>query len=165
MKRVINKTDLVPGVKRSNNPHADRILEKERNPRPFDSPGNLHQGRLHKKKQHLAAISFDLEKAYHTSWKYGIMRDLYELGLRGRLQLFIRNFLSQRNFRVPMVSTFWSAKSIGRYSTRKHPISYSIVNKNQQYCQMPNSRLCHLLSRYPHEHNRTSTTTEYQQNK
>jgi len=47
--------------------------------------------------QHLVAIFFDLEKAYDTTWKYGIMRDLYDMGLRGRLPLFINNFLNSRS--------------------------------------------------------------------
>ena len=48
----------------------------------------------------------DLEKAYDTLWKYGIMRDLYDLGLRGRLPMFIKNFLFERTFRVRVGSTF-----------------------------------------------------------
>ena len=32
--------------------------------------------------------------------KYGIMKDLLRLGLKGRLPLFIQNFLSNRSFNV-----------------------------------------------------------------
>ena len=42
--------------------------------------------------EHLAAIFFDPEKAYDTMWKYGIMRDLHDLGLKGRLPHFISGF-------------------------------------------------------------------------
>lgn len=52
------------------------------------------------KKEHLVAIFFDLEKAYDTVWKYGIMKDLHDMGLRGRLPIFIESFLSDRTFRV-----------------------------------------------------------------
>ena len=52
------------------------------------------------KKQHAVAIFFDLEKAYDTTWKYGIKKDLFDLGLRGHLPTFISNFLSDRSFRV-----------------------------------------------------------------
>jgi ribonuclease HI len=55
---------------------------------------------------HVVSVFFDLEKAYDTTWKYGIMRDLQELGLRGRLPLFIQNFLSDRLFRVRVGSTY-----------------------------------------------------------
>ena len=58
------------------------------------------------RKQHLTAVFFVLEKAYDTTWKYGIIWDLYDLGLRGRLPMFIKNFLFERTFRVRMGSTF-----------------------------------------------------------
>ena len=51
-------------------------------------------------KQHAVAIFFDLEKAYDTIWKYGIMKDLVDAGLRGRLPIFIGNFLKDRQFQV-----------------------------------------------------------------
>ena len=54
---------------------------------------------------HVVSIFFDLEKAYDTTWKYGIMRDLYNVGLRGKLPIFIRNFLSNRVFRVRLGSS------------------------------------------------------------
>ena len=37
------------------------------------------------KKEHVVAVFFDFEKAYDTTWKYGILRDLHELGVKGRL--------------------------------------------------------------------------------
>ncbi|MES9994020.1 MAG: reverse transcriptase domain-containing protein, partial [Candidatus Thiodiazotropha sp.] len=57
------------------------------------------------KKEHVVAIFFDLEKAYDTTWKYGIMKDLHNIGLRGRLPNFISNFLSDRSFNVRIGST------------------------------------------------------------
>ncbi|MCG7877158.1 MAG: reverse transcriptase domain-containing protein [Candidatus Thiodiazotropha endolucinida] len=57
------------------------------------------------KKEHVVAVFFDLEKAYDTTWKYGIMKDLHTLGLKGRLPLFIQNFLSSRSFNVRIGST------------------------------------------------------------
>ena len=44
------------------------------------------------KKEHLVSVFFDLEKAYDTTWKYGIMKDVHDIGLKGRLTLFIQNF-------------------------------------------------------------------------
>ena len=32
---------------------------------------------------------FILEKAYNNTWKYGIMKDLHSVGLRGRLPIFV----------------------------------------------------------------------------
>ena len=34
------------------------------------------------KKEHVVVVFFDLEKAYDTTWRYGILRDLHELGPR-----------------------------------------------------------------------------------
>jgi ribonuclease HI len=55
--------------------------------------------------EHVVSVFFDLEKAYDTTWKYGIMRDLHATGLKGRLPLFIADFLANRQFRVRLGST------------------------------------------------------------
>ncbi|OOZ31277.1 hypothetical protein BOW35_12890 [Solemya velum gill symbiont] len=55
--------------------------------------------------EHAVTIFFDLEKAYDTTWKYGILKDLHKLGFRGRLPLFILNFLQDRTFQVRIGST------------------------------------------------------------
>jgi len=55
-------------------------------------------------RQHAIAIFLDLEKAYERTWKYGIMKDLYNTGLRGRLLCFIEGFLRNRNFYVHLGS-------------------------------------------------------------
>ena len=52
------------------------------------------------KKEHVLAIFFDLEKAYDTTWKHGILSDLYGLDFRGHLPTFIDGFLSHRLFQV-----------------------------------------------------------------
>jgi len=44
-------------------------------------------------KQHAVTIFFDLETAYDTTLKHGIMKDLLDAGLRGRLPMFIQGFL------------------------------------------------------------------------
>ena len=53
----------------------------------------------------MVSVFFDLEKAYDTTWKYGIMRDIHATGLKGRLPLFIADFLANRQFRVRLGST------------------------------------------------------------
>ena len=42
------------------------------------------------------AVFFDLEKAYDTTWNYGIMQDLHDLGLRRRLPMFIKKTFSSK---------------------------------------------------------------------
>ena len=58
------------------------------------------------RREHVVSVFFDLEKAYDTTWKYGILRDLHEAGLRGRLPDFISKFLNERCFRVRVGSCF-----------------------------------------------------------
>ena len=41
--------------------------------------------------EHVVSTFFDLEKSYDTTSKYGIMKDIYNMHLRGRLPLFIQN--------------------------------------------------------------------------
>ena len=55
------------------------------------------------------AVFFDLQKAYDTTWKHGILQDLHDMGLQGNLPIFIENFLSDKTYRVHLV-TIWSDK-------------------------------------------------------
>ena len=55
-------------------------------------------------KQEVVSVFFDLEKAYDTTWKYGILRDIHEAGLRRRMPIFISKFLENRNFKVRLGS-------------------------------------------------------------
>ena len=58
-------------------------------------------------KKLLVTIFFDLEKAYETTWRYGIMKDLRDMGLKDRLPNIIKSFFffSNRKFRVGIGST------------------------------------------------------------
>ena len=58
------------------------------------------------KKEHVVAVFFFyLEKAYDTTWRYGILKDIHKLGLRGRLPTFIENFLADRTMQVRVGSS------------------------------------------------------------
>ena len=52
------------------------------------------------RKRKILAVSFDLEKAYDTTWKWGILDSLHKIGLRGRLPKFIASFLEDRKFKI-----------------------------------------------------------------
>ena len=58
----------------------------------------------------VVGVFFDLAKAYDTTWKYGIMKDLHGMGLRGNLPIFIQNFLSDRTFQILLGTTFAAEK-------------------------------------------------------
>jgi len=51
-------------------------------------------------KQHCISIFFDMQKAYDTTWRRGILNVLYQAGFRGHLPIFIRNFLTERRMKV-----------------------------------------------------------------
>ena len=48
---------------------------------------------------------FDLEKAYDTIWRYGILKDIHKLELRGRLPTSIENYLADRTLQVRVGSS------------------------------------------------------------
>ncbi|KAJ4447753.1 hypothetical protein ANN_09761 [Periplaneta americana] len=43
------------------------------------------------KKEHLVAVFFDLENAYNTTWRYGILQTLHDCGLRSVYQRLLRS--------------------------------------------------------------------------
>ena len=57
------------------------------------------------KREHVVAVFFDLEKAYDTTWRYGILKDLHNFGMKGRLPNFIKSFLEDRTIQVRIGST------------------------------------------------------------
>ena len=61
-------------------------------------------------KQHHVSIFFDLEKAYDTTWRHGILKSIHSSGLRGELPLFIQAFLARRFFKVKVGSTYSERK-------------------------------------------------------
>lgn len=58
------------------------------------------------RKEHAVVVFFDLEKAYDTTWRFGILKDLHQAGLRGRLPMFVADFLTNRHFKVKVNNTF-----------------------------------------------------------
>jgi hypothetical protein len=45
----------------------------------------------------MLCLSFsNMKKAYDTTWKYGILEDLFVMGLKGKLPTFISNFLFEK---------------------------------------------------------------------
>ncbi|GFX50394.1 putative RNA-directed DNA polymerase from transposon X-element [Trichonephila clavipes] len=57
------------------------------------------------RRNHLVSIFFDIEKAYAHTWRYEILRTLFNFGLRGNLPILIQNFLNVRTFKVSLGGT------------------------------------------------------------
>ena len=51
-------------------------------------------------KQHVLCVSFDMKKAYDTTWRYGILKAIHNFGMRGSLPVFVQNYLTSRMFRT-----------------------------------------------------------------
>lgn len=58
------------------------------------------------KGEHYVSVFFDLEKAYDTTWKHGILKDMHDMGFKGHMPIFIQNFLNDRTFKVRIGSTY-----------------------------------------------------------
>ncbi|CAF3471748.1 unnamed protein product [Rotaria socialis] len=54
----------------------------------------------------VVAVFLDIEKAYDSVWQHGLLIKLRELGLRGHLPKFIQNFITNRNIKVKVDSTY-----------------------------------------------------------
>ena len=54
----------------------------------------------------MVAVFFDLDKAYDTPWRYGILRTLHSWGFKGCLPLFLQEFISNRSFSVCLGKTY-----------------------------------------------------------
>lgn len=73
----------------------------------IDSLIRLHTDILEtfERKEHLVALFFDIQKAYDTVWRYGILEVLHNSNIRGPMALFIKNFLQERTFQTRIGST------------------------------------------------------------
>lgn len=56
-------------------------------------------------RQHCVSVFFDLEKAYDTTWRHGILQDLLAYGVRGRMLRCIKAYLTGRTFQVRLGTT------------------------------------------------------------
>ena len=50
--------------------------------------------------EQVVSIFYDMEKAYDLTWRYGILRDLFAAGIRGRVAFYISEYLKPQKFRV-----------------------------------------------------------------
>ena len=54
----------------------------------------------------LVAVFFDIEKAYDLLWKHAVIKILKDIGLKGHLPNFIKNFLADRKIKVRIGNIF-----------------------------------------------------------
>ena len=78
------------------------------------------------------AVSFDLEKAYDTTWRRGIINSMYNMGLRGNLPRFVADFVRDRKFRM----------QIGSYTSEEKPLAEGLPQGSVLSCDQ-RSRATH----------------------
>ena len=57
-------------------------------------------------RQYCITVFFDLQKAYDTAWRYGILSDLKSFGISGNMLNTIGSYMSKRTFRVRVGSAY-----------------------------------------------------------
>ena len=80
------------------------------------------------KKEHVVAVFFDLEKAYDTTRKYGILRDLHVLGVKGRLAKIFKSFLAEQSIQVRVGSTLSDTCRLSQGVPRGSILSSTLFN-------------------------------------
>ena len=53
-------------------------------------------------RKYLVASFLDIEKAFDMTWRSGVLKKLHAFGLRGRLPIFIQQFINDRTFAVKL---------------------------------------------------------------
>ena len=64
------------------------------------------------KDEYLVAVFLDLEKAYDMVWKHLVLKIMSEMGLKGHLPNFIKNFLSDRKIKIKIGEVITRAFSL-----------------------------------------------------
>ncbi len=62
--------------------------------------------------EHHVTTFFDTEKTYGAVWRHGIVISLFDFGLRGRLPVFIQQFLSQLSIRTRIMGVLSEARPL-----------------------------------------------------
>ena len=101
------------------------------------------------KKEHLVAVLFVLEKAYDTTWPYGILKDL---GLQGRLPIFIKHFLENRTFQTRIKNTLSDPKQqeIGVPQDSILSVILFMIKINYNNLPTPRNQWIIICRRLPH---------------
>ena len=93
------------------------------------------------------AVFFDLEKAYDTTWKYGILKDLHDMGIRGHLAQYITKFLENRVFKVKLGSSFsdWQTQEEGVPQGSILSVTLFIIKINDNTSEVKYPQMCSLF--------------------
>ncbi|KAM7312271.1 hydroxyacid oxidase 1 [Ixodes scapularis] len=96
-------------------------------------------------RQFCLSVFFDLEKAYDTAWRYGILQDLISMGIKGRMFNCISDFLQDRGFQFdfgnPGAWRQWRQHFEEYcYASGPYATSDEVRVRTRLYCTGPNAR-------------------------
>ena len=60
--------------------------------------------------EYTMALFLDIEKAFDMCSRWGILKKMHNMGLRGKLPIFVENFMKNRSFRVKVNNSFSNIK-------------------------------------------------------
>ena len=107
----------------------------------------IQNGFLHGK--HTTAVFFDLEKTYNTTWRKGVLWEMYTLGFKGNLPIFIKNFFNGQ-LKVKVRLVFSTLKEKERCSSVHCFERHAVFNIHKQlsgYVQIRRSSIqCSLFA-------------------
>ncbi|XP_034944142.1 uncharacterized protein [Chelonus insularis] len=76
--------------------------------------------------QYCTIVSLDLEKAYDTVWRHRIIKILLQLGIKGNILHFIKNFLEDRTMQVRIGSDLSEKKKLNNEVPQGSVISVTL---------------------------------------
>jgi len=96
--------------------------------------------------KHVASVFFDMEKAYDKTWRYGILKDLHEFGMRGRMCLFVAEFLERRLFQVRVNGELSDLKTQETGVPQGSTLSVTLfaIKINSLYRSIPDALFCSM---------------------
>ena len=93
------------------------------------------------RKRMILAVSFDLEKAYDTTWRWGLMRTMKNIGLRGKLPKFYEQLLKNRSIKV----------CIGTYLSRRRILAEGLPQGSVSSCELFKVQINDLAQEIPND--------------
>lgn len=84
-------------------------------------------------------VSFDLQKAYDTAWRRGLLQCLYDCGIQGHMGNYVKNFLERRTFQV----------KIGAHLSVPHPLEDGVPQGSVLSCTLFSVAINDILKTVP----------------
>ena len=78
--------------------------------------------------EYLIVVSLDIEKAYDMVWNFGLLMKVKDLNIKGRLAIYIKNFLRNRKVKVRVGTEFSDSRNVVNGTPQGSVISPNLFN-------------------------------------